>query len=151
MEKKTNQPIRYAKKSESRGISSLWSAIIGFLTFIVCDIILCILGAMIINKNSDPAPLVPFISTISMTVSSIIGGLLSTKISKDTTLTTALIFLGAITLAVLLASVINLKFRESSPLWRSLILKIPVILGGIFGGFIGSYQRPKKSLYSKYK
>ncbi len=155
MNKKNTQLSQYTpkafEKKQTDGASYLFSAIIGFAIFMLSFIVLSVLGAIIIYKNPDPNVLVPFVSTISMTVSAIIGGLITAKKSKASRFTASVLFLATVTLAVLIGSVINLKFRESTPFWQSLLLKMPVVLGGFFGSVIGSGRKKQKSLYSKYK
>ena len=146
-----NQLTHYTPSNTKKGLGTLLSSLLGFGGFAVCHLILSLLGAIVLSKNPDPTPLIPFISTISMTVSAIIGGLISSKASQSGGLVISLSFLGILAAVILITSIILLNNRENTPLWQSLLLKIPVILGGIFGGFIGTYKRPKKSKYSKYK
>lgn len=156
MNKKNTQLSPYAPNAskyqrDTQNPSNLLSAILGFIVFLGCLAILGLLGAMIISKNPDPNKLIPLVSTISMTVATIIGGLVTAKRSKSGMLLSSLTFLATVTLALLIASIINMKYRDGIPLWQSLLLKLPVILGGIFGAFIGSAKKKPKSLYSKYK
>ena len=156
MKNKNNQLSQYTPKASrskhnKQNNSCLISGIIGFVIFFACQALLSLLGSLIISKNSDPNNLIPFVSTISMTVSSIIGGLVAAKKANAAPFRVSLSFLATVTLTVLVASVVNMKYRENTPLWQSMLLKLPVILGGIFGTFIGSVNKKPKSLYSKYK
>ena len=151
MQKKNNQLSHYKNEQPTQNAGILFSTAISFIAVIICNSLLSLLGALVLSKNDDPTPLVPFVSTISMTVSAIIGGLITAKISKCGTFTSTIFSLGALTVLIMIATVITLKSREHTPLWQSLLLKIPVILGGWFGAFVGSYKRPRRSPYSKYK
>ncbi len=143
-------PTSRRTRKEDNNKNHIIAALIGFGIFIICHLTLSFLGSLIIAKGSDPDTLVPFVSTISMTVSSIVGALVTARITGGNAVVSSLMFLGAVFLCVLVISVIYLK-DDNTPLWASLLLKAPVILGGFFGGYIGSHKKKPKSLYAKYK
>ncbi len=154
MAKDKKQNVRYL--AQSRGVKEkmpnnvIVATAIGFAVFLASFFAMTFLGALLIAKGPDPARLIPFVSAISMTASAIIGGIVTAKKSQRSGGISALAFLFSVTLSVLIMTVTHLG-EGSTPLWQSLLLKIPVILGAFFGGFIGSMKKKEKSLYAKYK
>ena len=156
MKKMNDQVGGYiSRTTETQGHSTIKryivSAALGFLAFLVAMLILSLSGALIISKSSDSTKLIPFVSTVSMTVSALLGGIVCAKKSGSSALFSSLIFLSTVGLSVVLMTLIFLKDSHDAPLWQDLLLKIPVMLGAIFGGFIGNIKKKPKSLYDKYK
>ena len=143
----------YSKNPKSSGRKYIISAILGFGVFLICTLLLAFTGAMIIIKSTDPNALIPFVSTISMTVSAIIGSIVAVKKSDGNTVISTLLFLVTIVLAILIMSLIYMsdKSTQGTSVLQFLLLKIPVVLGAFFGGRIATIKRKPKSLYSKYK
>ena len=143
----------YSQGEEITGRKYIISAILGFGVFLISTLSLAFTGAMIIIKSTDPNPLIPFVSTISMTVSAIIGSIVTTKKSGGNTLISTLLFLLTIAFSIIAMSLIYMsdKHLENHSFLQFLLLKIPVILGAFFGGRIATIKRKQKSLYSKYK
>ncbi len=157
MSKNKNQVGKYLphksySQSEAPQKNYILSAVIGLAIFILCNCLLSLLGAAIIKNSPNPTVLIPFISTISMTVSAIVGSIIASKKSGGNAVLSSIIFLLGITLLVLIMTVIYMgETSANHSFWQALLLKIPVILGGFFGGYIGSIKKKPKSLYEKYK
>ena len=156
MRKKNNRVGGYIPQTtEPKGNSTIKkyfvAAALGFLVFLGAMLILCFSGALIIAKSSDPATLVPFVSTVSTTVAALLGGFVSAKKAGGSSVFSSLIFLSAIILSIILMTVIFLRDSHETPIWQDLLLKIPMILATFFGGFVGNIKKKPKSLYAKYK
>ena len=156
MYKKNSQSSSYLPKSTHTGTESIWlnyllSAVIGFAVFLVCYFALILLGSALLLKLPDPSRLIPIVATVSMTIASMVGSIVSAKKSSGNKLISSLMLLSLITLVVLLMTVTHLKESSGVPLIQDLLLKVPVILGVFFGGYIGSLKKKPKSLYAKYK
>ena len=154
--KKKNQSSQYeTRRNDSSGKTVIrkyfLAAGIGFSVFLIAVLVLSFTGALVVSKSDDPARLIPFVSTVSMSVASILGGLVCSKKSGGSPMLSTVLFLSTIVFATLLMTLIYLKESSATPLWKDLLLKIPVMLGGLFGGFIGSIKKKPKSLYAKYK
>ena len=118
---------------------------------LISYLLLSLTGAILISKGDDPAKLIPFVSTISMGISTFLGSLICSKKTGGSPIVSSALFITAVIFSILVMTLIYMKEINSIPLWQNLLLKIPAILGGIFGGFISSLKKKPKSLYAKYK
>ena len=108
---------------------------------------LCVISLLIsyaLQKSEDPAKHIPLMSMVASMLSSLIGAAYLCRKSERSPLACGLIL--SLTL-ICLSGVISLISKNSAlPWYRSLLIKLPILLSSYLGGAIGKMRekQPKR-------